>query len=70
MVLYMIRYEKEKKQTALTNVIHRQRMHNLIKKFVLLDVSYASQHTSPEVNGYNCYKHLIKRGTGDKIIDN
>ena len=30
------------------------------------------QHTSSEVNGYNCYKHLkkntkIKRGTGDKI---
>ena len=29
------------------------------------------QHTSSEVNGYNCYKHLkntkIKGGTGDKI---
>ena len=28
------------------------------------------QHTSSEVNGYNCYKHLKntqkKRGTGDK----
>ena len=32
------------------------------------------QHTSSEVNGYNCYKHLkntkIKRGTGDKIKNN
>ena len=29
------------------------------------------QHTSSEVNGYDCYKHLkntkIKRGSGDKI---
>ena len=29
------------------------------------------QHTSSEVNGYNCYKNLnnakIKRGTSDKI---
>ena len=32
------------------------------------------QHTSSEVNGYNCYKHFkntkIKRGTGDKKIVN
>ena len=35
------------------------------------------QHTSSEVKGYNCYKHLknlkntkIKRGTGDKIKNN
>ena len=32
------------------------------------------QHTSSEVNGYNCQKHLkktqIKRGTGDKIENN
>ena len=32
------------------------------------------QHTSSEMNGYNCYKHLkntkIKRGTGDKIKRN
>ena len=32
------------------------------------------QHTSSEVNGYNCYTHLkntkIKRGTGDEIKNN
>ena len=32
------------------------------------------QHTSSEVNGYNCRKYLkntkIKRGTGDKIKNN
>ena len=54
--------------------------HNLIdnawanKNFLYYLTFRRLQHTSSEVNGYNCYKHLkntkIKRGTGDKIKNN
>ena len=41
------------------------------KNFLVYLTFRMLQHTSSEVNGYNCYKHLkiqkIKRGTGDKI---
>ena len=41
------------------------------KNFLVYLTFRMLQHTSSEVNGYNCYKHLkiqkIKRGTGDKM---
>ena len=41
------------------------------KNFLVYLTFRMLQHTSSEVNGYNCYKHFkiqkIKRGTGDKI---
>ena len=44
------------------------------KNFLYYLTFHMLQHTSSEVNGYNCYKHLkntkIKRGTGDKIKNN
>ena len=44
------------------------------KNFLVYLTFRMLQHTSSEVNGYNCYKHLIiqkiKRGTGDKIKNN
>ena len=44
------------------------------KKFSVFLTFRILQHTSSEVNGYNCYKHLknstIKRGTSDKIKNN
>ena len=42
------------------------------KNFLVYLTFRMLQHTSSEVNGYNCYKHLkiqkIKRGTGDRMV--
>ena len=55
---------------SLEGVENKRRLQTLC--FVCYNIH--QQHTSSEVNGYNCYKHLkntkIKRGNGDKIKSN
>ena len=64
--------------TNLEGIENKQRLQTLSidnawsnKNFLFYLTFRMLQHTSSEVNGYNCYKHLkntkIKRGTGDKI---
>ena len=65
--------------STLEGIENKQRLQTLSmdnawsnKNFLFYLTFRMLQHTSSEVNGYNCYKHFkkytkIKRGTGDKI---